>query len=45
MAFLNTAIRVLAAKEPDAEMEAQKTEGGKVIEAEADDVETAKASD
>lgn len=45
VAFLNTAIRVLAAKEPDAEMEAQKTEGGKVIEAEADDVETAKASD
>jgi len=45
VAFLNSAIRVLAAREPDEEIEAQKAEGGKVIEAEADDVETAKASD
>ncbi len=45
VAFLNSAIRVLAAREPDEEIEAQKAEGGKVIEAEADDVETAKTSD
>ena len=45
VAFLNSAIRVLAAKEPDEEIEAQKAEGGKVIEAEADDVETAKTGD
>ena len=45
VAFLNSAIRVLAATEPDEEIEAQKAEGGKVIEAEADDVETAKTGD
>jgi len=45
VAFLNSAIRVLAAKEPGEEIEAQKAEGGKVIEAEADDVETAKTGD
>jgi predicted PurR-regulated permease PerM len=45
VAFLNSAIRVLAAREPDAEMEAQEAEGGKVIEAQADDVETARQSD
>jgi predicted PurR-regulated permease PerM len=45
VAFLNSAIRVLAAREPDAEIEAQEAEGGKVIEAQADDVETAKQSD
>ena len=38
VAFLNSAIRVLAASEPAAEMEAQEAEGGKVIEADADDV-------
>ena len=42
VAFLNSAVRVLAAREPDAELEAQETEPGKVIEADADDVETAK---
>lgn len=43
VAFLNSAVRVLAAREPDAELEAQETEPGKVIEADADDVETAKS--
>jgi predicted PurR-regulated permease PerM len=42
VAFLNSAIRVLAAREPDAEMAAQEIESGKVIEAEPDDVEPAK---
>ncbi len=37
VAFLNSAIRVLAASEPEAEMQAQEAEGGKVIEADADD--------
>jgi predicted PurR-regulated permease PerM len=41
VAFLNSAIRVLAAREPGAEMASQETESGKVIEAEADDVELA----
>ena len=45
VAFLNSAVRVLAASEPEAEVEAQESEEGKVIEAEADDVETAKESD
>jgi putative heme transporter len=45
VAFLNSAIRVLAAREPEEELEAQETEKGKVIEAEADDVETATTSD
>ena len=41
VAFLNSAVRVLAAREPEAELEAQETEPGKVIEADADDIETA----
>jgi putative heme transporter len=41
VAFLNSAIRVLLAREPDAEIEAQIAESGKVIEAEPDDVGTA----
>ena len=45
VAFLNSAVRVLAASEPEAEVEAQESEEGKVIEAEADDVEPAKESD
>ena len=45
VAFLNSAIRVLVANEPDAEIEAQESETGKVIEAETDDVETARTSD
>lgn len=44
VAFLNSAIRVLTASEPEAEVEAQKTDEGKVIEAEADDIEPAKES-
>ena len=43
VAFLNSAVRVLAAREPGAELEAQETEPGKVIEADADDIETAKS--
>jgi putative heme transporter len=45
VAFLNSAVRVLAASEPEAELEAQESGEGKVIEAEADDVEPAKKSD
>ena len=45
VAFLNSAVRVLAASEPEAEVEAQESEEGKVIEAEADDVETAEKGD
>jgi predicted PurR-regulated permease PerM len=45
VAFLNSAIRVLAAREPDEEMEAQESDTGKVIEAEADEVELATKSD
>ena len=41
VAFLNSAVRVLAAREPEAELEAQATEPGKVIEADADNVEPA----
>lgn len=44
VAFLNSAIRVLAAKEPDAEVEAQEAETGKVIEAEPDDMEAASSN-
>lgn len=40
VAFLNSAIRVLLASEPEAELDAQEAESGPVIEAEADDVET-----
>ncbi|MGH3675433.1 MAG: AI-2E family transporter [Mycobacterium sp.] len=42
VAFLNSAVRVLLAREPEAELEAQEADEGRVIEAEADDVETAK---
>ncbi|MDX1885316.1 AI-2E family transporter [Mycolicibacterium sp. 120270] len=41
VAFLNSAIRVLLANEPEAEVEAQEAEDGKVIEAEPDEVQTA----
>ena len=41
VAFLNSAIRVLAAREPAAEVASQETDSGKVIEAESDDVELA----
>ena len=44
VAFLNSAVRVLTASEPDAELEAQEADGGKVIEAEADDIGTATKS-
>jgi predicted PurR-regulated permease PerM len=44
VAFLNSAIRVLLATAPKAEMEAQEADdGGKVIEAKADDIETVKS--
>jgi putative heme transporter len=43
VAFLNSAVRVLAAREPEAELVAQETDEGKVIEADADDIETAKS--
>jgi predicted PurR-regulated permease PerM len=45
MAFLNSAVRVLVAREPGAELEAQEAEAGKVIEADADDIETVTTSD
>jgi putative heme transporter len=46
VAFLNSAVRVLAASEPHEEIAAQKADsGGKVIEAEPDDVDTAGTSD
>ncbi len=41
VAFLNSAIRVLAAREPEAELEALEDDRGKVIEAEPDDIEAA----
>ena len=44
VAFLNSAIRVLIASAPEAEIEAQAAESGKVIEAEPDDVGTAATS-
>lgn len=44
VAFLNSAIRVLLAREPEAELEAQEAENGKVIDAEPDDIETADTS-
>jgi predicted PurR-regulated permease PerM len=44
VAFLNSAIRVLLATAPKAEMKAQEADdGGKVIEAKADDIETVKS--
>ena len=39
VAFLNSAVRVLLAREPEAELESQETDEGKVIQAEADDLE------
>ena len=45
VAFLNSAVRVLAAREPEAEMVAQETDDGKVIEADADDLEIATKDD
>jgi putative heme transporter len=45
VAFLNSTIRVLAAREPEAEIQAQEAEGGKVIEADADTIGTASQSD
>ena len=45
VAFLNSAVRVLLAREPEAELEAQESEEGKVIQAEPDDVEPAKKND
>ncbi len=45
VAFLNSAVRVLAASEPEAELEAQESEEGKIIEAETDDVEPADKGD
>jgi putative heme transporter len=45
VAFLNSAIRVLVANEPGAEIEAQESEEGKIIEGEHDDLEIAEHSD
>ena len=45
VAFLNSAVRVLLAREPEAELEAQESDEGKVIQAEPDDVEPAKKND
>ena len=42
VAFLNSAVRVLLASDPAAEEAALKSEGGPVVTAEADAVETAK---
>ncbi len=45
VAFLNSAVRVLLAREPEAELEVQEAGEGKVIEAEADDIEPATKGD
>ena len=45
VAFLNSAVRVLLAREPEAELESQETDEGKVIRAEPDDLENAKQAD
>ena len=45
VAFLNSAVRVLLAREPEAERESQETDGGKVIQAEPDDLENVKQAD
>ena len=45
VAFLNSAVRVLLAREPEAELEAQESDEGEVIQAERDDVEPAKKND
>jgi putative heme transporter len=42
VAFLNSAVRVLLARDPEAEEAAQEAQEGPVVEAKADDVETAK---
>jgi putative heme transporter len=42
VAFLNSAVRVLLARDPAAEEAAQESEGGPIVSAEADDVEDAK---
>jgi predicted PurR-regulated permease PerM len=42
VAFLNSAVRVLVARDPAAEEAAQESEGGPIVSAEADDVEDAK---
>jgi predicted PurR-regulated permease PerM len=42
VAFLNSAVRVLLAREPEAELESQETDEGKVIQAEPDDLEGVK---
>jgi putative heme transporter len=41
VAFLNSAVRVLLARDPEAEEAAQEAEGGPIVKAEADDVEGA----
>jgi hypothetical protein len=41
VAFLNSAVRVLLAREPAAEEAALESEGGPILDAEADDVEDA----
>ena len=45
VAFLNSAVRVLLAREPEAELESQESDGGKVIQAEPDDLENVKQAD
>jgi predicted PurR-regulated permease PerM len=42
VAFLNSAVRVLLARDPAAEEAAQESEGGPIVSAEVDDVEDAK---
>jgi putative heme transporter len=42
VAFLNSAVRVLLARDPAAEEAAQESEGGPIVKAEADDVEASK---
>ena len=45
VAFLNSAVRVLLAREPEAELESQESDGGKVIQAEPDDLENVNQAD
>jgi predicted PurR-regulated permease PerM len=45
VAFLNSAVRVLLAREPEAELESQESDEGKVIQAEPDDLENVKQAD
>jgi predicted PurR-regulated permease PerM len=42
VAFVNSAVRVLLAREPAAEEAAQESDEGPLVKAEADDVESAK---